>query len=102
MHVFGLAADPAAHVDIAVSRAGPRRIHVQADAGLAFLAVAAAAAGDVERHRHQVADLDEFDVAAGFDHLAGDLVAEDQARRRGSAAADHVLVAAADVGGDDL
>ena len=78
--VFRLAADPAAHVDVAVGRAGPRRIDVQADAGLAFLAIAAAPAGDVERHRDQVADLDEFDVAARLDHFAGDFVAENQAR----------------------
>ena len=38
----------------------------------------------------------------GLDHLAGDLVPEHQAGRRGGAAAHHVLVAAADVGGDDL
>ncbi len=41
-------------------------------------------------------------VAPGLDHFAGDLVAEDQPRRRGRAAADHVLVGAADVGRDDL
>ena len=38
----------------------------------------------------------------GFDHLAGDLMAKDQSRRRCSAASHHVLVAAANVGGDDL
>ena len=100
--VLRLAADPAAHVDVAVGRAGPRRIDVQADAGLAFLAVAAAPAGDVEGHRNQIADFDELHVAPGFDDLAGDLVAEHQPVRRGGAAADHVLVAAADVGGDDF
>src|SRR5919204_86225 len=38
---------------------------------------------------------------AGLDHLAGDLVAEDKARRRRRAAADHVLVRTADVGRND-
>ena len=101
-HVLGLAADPAAHVDVAVRRARPVRVDVQADAGVALLAVAAAPAGDVEGDRAEVALLDELDVAADLDHLAGDLVAEDQALGRGRAAADHVLVGAADVGRDDL
>ena len=100
--ILGLSADPAAHVDVAVRRAGPGGIHVQADAGFSFLAVAAAAAGDVERHGDDVALLDEQHVAAGFDHFAGDFVPEDQPGRRGGAAADHVLIGAADIGGDDF
>jgi hypothetical protein len=68
--------------------------------GVARLAVAAATARDVERHRHQVADLDDLDVGADLDDLAGDLMAEDETGRGGGAAADHVLVAPADVGGD--
>src|SRR5215208_2365669 len=75
-HVLGLAAQPAAHVDIAVGGAGPGRVDVLADAGVALLAVAAAAAGDVEGDADQVADLDELDVAADLGDLAGDLVAE--------------------------
>ena len=55
---------PSAHVDVAVRRAGPVGVHVQADAGLALLAVATAAAGDVERHADHVADLEELDVPA--------------------------------------
>ena len=43
-----------------------------------------------------------LDVAAAFDHLAGDLVAENKSCGRRGAAAHHVLIAAADVGGDDL
>ena len=62
----------------------------------------AAPAGDVERHRAQVTDLDELHARADLDHLAGDLVPEHQALRRRRAAADHVLVAAADVGRDAL
>ena len=46
--------------------------------------------------------LDVFDVGAGFDDFAGDLVAENHAGGCGGAAADHVLIGAADVGGDDL
>src|SRR5205814_6205720 len=52
--------------------------------------------------RGDVALLDELDVAPRFDDLAGDLVAEDQSCGGGSPPADHVLVGAADVGGDDL
>jgi len=100
--VFGLAADPTAHVDVAVRRTRPGRIDVEADAGASFLAVSAAAAGDVERDRNDVAFFDVFDIAAGFDHLAGDFVAEDKAGRRGGSATDHVLVGTADIGGDDF
>ena len=100
--VFRLAADPAAHIDVAVSRARPRRIHVQADAGLAFLAVPAAAAGNVERHGAEIADFDELHVAPRFDHFAGDFMAENQAMRRGRAPAHHVLIASADIRGNDL
>src|SRR4029077_2301904 len=75
---------------------------VQADAGLAFLAIAASAAGDVEGHGAEVALLDVFNVAPGFNHLAGDLVTQHQSVRRRGAAANHVLVAAADIGGDDF
>ncbi|CRQ74176.1 hypothetical protein PAERUG_P47_London_12_VIM_2_12_12_02542 [Pseudomonas aeruginosa] len=99
-HVFGLAADPATHVDVAVGAAGTRRIDRQADAGVLFLAGTAVAAGDVERYRDQVADLHGFHATPDLHHLAGDLVAQHQAFRRGGTAAHHVLVGAADVGGD--
>ena len=78
-HVLGLATDPAAHVDIAVCRAGAVRVDVEADTGFTLLAVATASTGDVEGHRDEVSLLDELDVAAELDHLAGNLVAEDQA-----------------------
>ena len=58
----------------AVRSSRPRRVDVEADACLALLAIAAAAAGDVEWHRYQITDFDEFHVAPGFDHLACDLV----------------------------
>ena len=98
--VLGLSAEPAAHVDVAVGRTGPGRVDVEADAGLALVAVAAAAAGDVEGDGADVADLEELDVGALLDDLAGDLVAQRLPGGGGGAAADHVLVAAADVGGD--
>ena len=101
-NIFRLPADPAAHVHIAIRRARPRRIHGEADARLAFAAVAAAPAGDVERHGHQIADVQHLDVAALLDHFAGDFMAQNQALRRRGPAADHVLVGAADVGGHDL
>jgi len=101
-HVFGLAADPAAHIHVAVGRAGPRGIHVQADAGLAFLAVAAAPAGDVERYRNNVSDVQILDVTSFFNDFAGDLVPENQAGRRGGAPANHMLIAAAYVRGNNF
>ncbi len=100
--VARLAADPAAHVDVAVGAARPGMVHVQADAGVAILAGAAATASDVERHGDEVANVHHFDVGALFDHLAGDLVAEHESRGRRGAAAHHVLIGAADVGGDHL
>src|SRR5699024_6273047 len=66
----------------------------------ALLAVAAAPARDVEGDGHDIAHLHELDVAAHFDDLAGDLVAQDEALRGRRTTADHVLVGAADVGGD--
>jgi hypothetical protein len=101
-HVLGLAADPAAHIDVAVGGAGAVGIDVEADAGPALLAVLAAAAGDVEGDGDEVALLDELDVAADLDHLARDLVPEDKPCRGGRPTANHVLVAPADVRRDDL
>src|SRR5690606_15903137 len=100
--VLSLAADPAAHVDIAVGAARTVRVDVEADAGLALLAVAAPAAGDVERHRAEVTLLDELHAGPDLDHLTGDLVAEDEILRRRCPASDHVLVRTADVGGHHL
>jgi hypothetical protein len=57
----------------------------------------APAACNVERNRYQVADLKIFDVAAFLDHLAGDLVSEHHAGLRCRAAADHMLIGAADI-----
>src|SRR6202044_1189553 len=94
--VVGLAAYPAAHINISVGGTGPIRVYVQADSGLALLAVAAAAAGDVERHAADVAYLDEFDISAGFDDLAGYLVTEYKVLGRRRAPADHMLIATAD------
>ena len=56
----------------------------------------------VEGHGHEVADGDRLDVRALLDHLGRDLVSQHETGRRGRAAAHHVLVRAADVGGDDL
>src|SRR5207248_8712982 len=97
-HIFRLAADPTAHVDVAICRAGTGRIHVQTDSGPPFLTIPAAAAGNVERNRNQIADFDEFDVASGLDDFAGDLMAENQTLRRSRTPPDHVLIAPADVG----
>src|SRR5207247_560881 len=96
--ILGLSADPAAHIDVAVGRAGAGGIDGEADAGLAFKAIAAAAAGDVEGNGDQVALFQELDIAAGFDDFAGDFVAENQPGGGGGSAADHVLIRAADIG----
>jgi hypothetical protein len=69
---------------------------------VALLAGAAPAAGNVERDRDEVTHVHPLHVAPLLDHLAGHLVAEHQPRRNRGPAAHHVLVAAADVGGDDL
>src|SRR5699024_669528 len=70
--ILGLPTDPPAHVDIAVGGARAVRVHVQADARLPLLAIAAASARDVEGHGDDVPDLHELDVAADLDDLAGD------------------------------
>src|ERR1700691_4783926 len=47
-------------------------------------------------------EIREFDAAATFDDFAGNLMAEDQPRRRRSASTHHVLVASADISRDWL
>ena len=100
--VVGLAAYPSAHVHVAVCRARPRWIDIQTDASGAFLAVSAATAGNVKRYRDQIAYLDELNITAGLDYFAGDLVSQNEALGRGGAASDHVLVAAANISGNDF
>src|SRR3979409_82314 len=56
--VAGLAADPAAHVDIAVGAARATGIDRQAHAGIRLPAGAAPSTGDVERHRYEIAHRD--------------------------------------------
>jgi hypothetical protein len=75
----GLAAAPSTHVDIAVGAAALGGVHVEADAGVAFATGATASAGNVERDRDEVADIDEEDVLTLLDNFAGNLVAEDDA-----------------------
>ncbi|MNO85930.1 hypothetical protein D3C76_773150 [compost metagenome] len=101
-HVLSLAAGPVAHVDVTVGATGAGRVDGEADTGVHLFARAAAAARDVERYRHQVAHLQAFDITPQLDDFTGDFVAQDQADLGSGAAADHVLVGAADVGGDHL
>ena len=101
-HVLRLTTDPAAHVHVAISRAGAGRIHIQADASLAFLAVGATTTGNVEGDTDDVTFLDELHVAACLDDFARDFMAKDQALLGGGTATHHVLVRAADVGADDF
>src|SRR5882762_7804989 len=96
--VLGLPAHPAAHIDIAVSRARPSRIYMQTNAGFSIFAIPATPACDVEWNRDEVADFDVFHVTSSLDDFAGDLVPQDQSLRRSCAAANHVLIATADVG----
>ncbi len=100
--IVGLPADPSAHIDISVGAPGTVGVDVKADTGVTLSAGPAPAACDVERNRHQVADLQIFDVAAFLDHFACDLVSEHHAGRCCRAAADHVLVGAADIRRYDL
>ncbi len=100
--IFRLTTDPAAHVDVAISAAGAGRVHREAHAGILRLAAAAAAAGDVERHGDDVADFEHLDIDAFFNDFAGDFMTENEAWHRRGAAAHHVLVGAADIGGNHL
>ena len=101
-HVLGLSSNPPPHVDIAVGGTGACRVHVEANARLSFLAVATATAGNVERHRYEVAHLYKLDVTPRLDDLSGDLVTEDEPGRCRGTAPHHVLVAPANVGAHDL
>lgn len=64
-----------------------------------FLAGAATTAGDIERYRYQIAFLEGFDILAELDHFTGNFVAQHQSRGGGSAAAYHVLIGTAYIGG---
>ena len=74
-HIFGLPAYPSTHIDIAVSGSRARGVHIQTDSCCTLLTVATAAAGDVERDGNDIAHLDVFHIAAGFDDFAGNFVA---------------------------
>src|ERR1700678_2586993 len=54
--IVGLAADPSAHVDVAVGPAGAARLYVEADACLLLATGLTAAAGDVEGDGDEVPD----------------------------------------------
>ena len=97
-HVFGLSADPSAHIHITISSARARRIYGKANPCLLGAAIATAPARHIERHRANIADPQEFDVAAFFDDFARDFVTENQPGRCSRATAHHVLIAAANIG----
>ena len=100
--VFRLAADPAAEIDIAVGAARLFIIGIQANIRAALATGLAAAAGDVERHRDQISELQVLDVRAALDNFTGDLVPQHHAGRGAGPAAHHVLVGPADIGGEYL
>src|SRR5712671_233608 len=97
-NIFGLTANPSAHIDVTISGAGTRRIYGQTNSGLAFTAIAATAAGDVEGDRTQVADIQHFDIDTLFNNFSRDLVSENQSLWGRGAASNHVLIGPADVG----
>jgi len=101
-HVVGLPADPSAHIDISIGASGAVGVDVKADAGVTLSTGPTAAACDVERDRHQIADLEILDVMAFLDDFARDFVSEHHTGRRRRAAPDHVLVGAADIRRYDL
>src|SRR6202040_3559747 len=69
--VTRLTSNPAAHVHIAVGAARKTGVYREADAGVARAACAAAPTRDIEWHRDDVPDIEEFNVNTLFDHLAG-------------------------------
>src|ERR1700676_5489670 len=73
-NVFRLAADPATHVNITVSAAGPRRVDVQTDTGFLFFAVSATTARHVKWDRNQIPDLEEFDSLTFFNDFPRNLM----------------------------
>jgi hypothetical protein len=100
--VFGLTADPTAHIDITVSTAGALGVDIQADAGIALATGAAAAASHIEWNRDEIPNVEVFDVAANLDDLAGDLMTQHHAGRRRGSAAHHVLVGTTNIRRNDL
>ena len=95
--VLRLAAHPAAEIDIAVGAARLLLIDIEADIGVTLPTGPASSAGDVERHRDEVAHVQVLDVGAALDDFSGDLVSQHHAGRCAGPTAHHVLVGAADV-----
>jgi hypothetical protein len=62
------------------------------------LTISASATGDIKRNRHQVSYFDEFHITPRFYYQARDFMAEYQARGSRGSSADHVLVAATNIG----
>src|SRR5690242_11740738 len=100
-HVFSLAADPPAHVNVTVRASGASGVYVEADARFLFPTVSATSAGDVERNRYKIPAFQKLDSAPFLDDLSGDFMAEDQTGRSSGASAHHVLITPANIGGYD-
>mmetsp|Transcript_90169 Transcript_90169/g.179395 ORF Transcript_90169/g.179395 Transcript_90169/m.179395 type:complete len:228 (-) Transcript_90169:340-1023(-) len=102
-HILRLAPDPTSHVYITVGCTGACRVHVQANTSVATLTCSTTATGNVERHGTHIPLFDKFNVAAAFDHLARDFVAEHHVTTcEARAAPHHVLIGATNVRADDL
>src|SRR5215467_8346992 len=89
LYVFGLVADPPAHIDIPIRSAGTSRIHAETDSRLSFTAVPATPTSNIERDCHQVSYVQELDVTSLLDDLARDLVPQHEAGRSSCAPAHH-------------
>src|SRR6185437_7303074 len=61
-HIFGLTANPAAHIDIAVRSTRATGIHIEANSRLARTTGPASTTCYVKRNRNQIADVQIFDV----------------------------------------
>ncbi|MNY59233.1 hypothetical protein D3C86_1956550 [compost metagenome] len=62
-----------------------------------FLAGAATATGDVEGYGDQITDLEILDVAAFFDDLASNFMAEHQSYLSGRSTSHHMLIGSANI-----
>src|SRR5699024_1730279 len=101
-YILRLAADPAAHVHIAVCCTRPVRVYVRTDMRLLFTTHFTASTGNVERDGCDIPFFDKLDIASNFNHFACNFMSEHQAFRRSGTAAHHVLVTAANVCRNDF
>jgi hypothetical protein len=66
-----------------------------------LFAIPTTTASDVERDRYKVADLDELNIRALFDHFTGDLMPEHKTLWGRRTPSHHVLIGPTNVGRDN-